>query len=146
MSNNQDIMEVTETKGVIDMKKYLGGIVWLLVILLLVFFPIYDHFAEPSPSSADKGTYADGYLDGFNEGYAEAKEDAKNFVSNRLSDIDFALDDKYGFWAEDASTVLWLYLDGEEVSKADLENAMQAMVEYYEQTKNIENVINLAEP
>jgi hypothetical protein len=78
----------------------------------------------------DEG-YRAGYEDGLWDGAFECKKDFANAVRDRYFDMEGASSNGREFHAEEAIMVLNDYLDGEYVSNAELESAIESISDFY---------------
>ena len=78
----------------------------------------------------DEG-YSAGYEDGLWDGAFECKKDFANAVRDRYFDVEHATKNGRYFHPEEAIVVLNDYLDGEYVSNAELEAAIESITDFY---------------
>lgn len=75
--------------------------------------------------------YYEGYKEGLRDGAFECKKYFANTVRDRYSDVEHATKNGRYFHPEEAIIVLNDYLDGEYVSDAELEAAIESITDFY---------------
>lgn len=81
--------------------------------------------------------YSEGYKAGLLDGAFECKKDFANAVRDRYSDVENATRNERYFHPEEAIMVLNDYMDGEYVSDSELENAIEAITDFYSDWQSV---------
>lgn len=87
--------------------------------------------------------FEDGYDDGIVWGYVECQEDVASEVISKYEDIVYETSCVYGLHPEEAVLTLVDYMNGEHISKEDLNAAIDAICQFYYRSENL--VFNIAE-
>ena len=111
----------------------------LSVLLCLFLCTCLSSCASNDHNSSSVDDYEDGYNYGYDSGYEqglwdgafECKKDFANAVRDRYSDVEHATLNGRGLHPEEAIMVLNDYLDGEYVSDAELESAIESISDFY---------------
>ena len=107
----------------------------MLCIGLLSGCGISQDDLDKSRANETEDAYDDGYRDGYEvglwDGVFECKKDFANAVRDRYFDMEGASSNGRELHAEEAIMVLNDYLDGEYVSNADLEAAIESITDFY---------------
>lgn len=91
----------------------------------------YDEWYNDGYNWGHEEGLSDGYIDGYNEAMSEAPVKFKDHLYYEIWDLECDISSECGIHPEEALVVLSDYLDGEPVSNAELNSAIDAISQYY---------------